>query len=88
MCYIQVSEHLRGQAAGASMQRGESQVSSQNKIKPSCFLPSNEMCHVHQNKNQLGIQNFDDVSNGMILTLGTELLDIIRGEINSNISHI
>lgn len=26
--------------------RGESQVSSQNIVKPSCFLPSNETCRV------------------------------------------
>lgn len=40
MCYIQVSEHLGGQAAGASMQQGgESQMSSMNIIEPS-MLPS------------------------------------------------
>lgn len=49
---------------------------SKSRIKPSCFPPTNEMCLVDKNKNQVCIKYLDAVINDGILCLRTEHLDI------------
>lgn len=42
---------------------------SKSRIKPSCFRPTNEMCHVDKNKNQVYIKYVDAVINDDVLDI-------------------
>lgn len=77
MCYIQVSEHLRGQAAAASMRQGR--ISSVFQEYSKTFMIPSFKWNVYENKNQFNCisKTFDVFTNDMILCLWTELLDII-----------
>lgn len=75
MCYIQVSEHLRGQAAGASMQQGR--ISSVFQEYSKTFMFPSFKWIVYENKNQFNciskICVYYVFTNDMILCLWTEL---------------
>lgn len=75
MCYIQVSEHLRGQAAGTSMPQGRISSVFQEFNKtfmfPSFKWNVSSSYVVYQNKNQVYIKNVDVVTNDMTFFLWT-----------------